>query len=315
MAELLDPDVRAAALASRQDGVLTLDDALGCGLTADQVRRRLQAGRWEQLVRGVYRLAGAPDTWRQRARAAQRAVAAAGGVASHTTAVALHGLAPPSPLPHVTVPRGRSVRCPIAKVHRHDLPAADLATVDGIRVTSVARALVDMAGVLGRPDLEALVDDAFCAGKGSPSAAMRSLERAGAHRPGRVLLRTVLEVWTTAIAPGSPAEVRLLRRLDEWGLPPPVTQHRIETPEGEFVGRVDLAWPGDLIALEYEGVRAHAVRRNEHDERRYARIRALGWRLTTADKHDVLPGNRRLADLLERWLTASDLVRQRARGA
>lgn len=298
------PDRAAAALAERQDGVLTLEQALACGLSAEQVRRRIESGRWEQLVRGVYRLAGAPDTWRQRTRAAQLAVAPAGGVASHASAAALHGLRPPPALPQVTVPAGRSPRCPIAKVRRGTLDTADLATVEGIRCSSASRVLVEMAGLLARPDLEDLVDDAICSGRASVAAALRAVERCTA-RGGRVLLRSVLEVWSEAIEPGSPAEVRLLRRIDEWGLPAPVTQHEIRLPDGSFVARVDVAWPGALVAVEYEGVRPHAVRRNDPDERRYARIRALGWRLTTADKHDVLPGNRRLGDLLGRWLAAA----------
>jgi len=304
MRELPAPDARAAALASRQDGVLTLDDALRCGLTADQVRRRLQAGRWEQLVRGVYRLTGAPDTWRQRARAAQAAVAAAGGAASHATAVALHGLGRPSPLPHVTVPPSGSARCPIAKVHRHRLELADLGTVDGIRVTSVTRTLVDLAGVLARPELEQVVDAALCQQLVSVASTLRALDRTGAHRRGRALLRSVLEVWTATIEPGSQAEVRLLRRLAEWGIETPVTQHEIRDDAGAFVARVDAAWPHRLVAVEYEGLRHHAARRFDVDERRYERIRALGWRLTAADKSDLLPGARRLPDLLKGWLAA-----------
>ena len=296
----MDADRAAAALASRQDGVITLDDALACGLTLDQVQWRVETGRWERLVRGVYRVAGAPDTWRQRTRAAYLAVAEAGGVVSHVSAAALHELRTPPVLPQVTVPRGRSVRCPIAKVRLADLRMEDLATVDGLRCTSASRVLVELASVLCRAELEAVVDDAICGGRASISSAVRAIDRAGPRRRGVPLLRSVLHVWSGAIKPGSQAEARLLRRLDEWGLPPPVLQYEVMDDSGCFVARVDAAWPARRVALEYEGVRHHAARAAAPDEGRYERLEALGWRVVTADKHDLLPGQRHLADRIRR---------------
>ncbi len=305
MERLPDPDARAASLAARQDGLLTTADAEACGLTVARRKGRLATGRWETYVRGVYRLAGSPETWRQRVRAAQLSVAGAGGVASHVSSGALHGLLAPSVLPHVTVPPNASARCPIAKVHRAAVDRGDTVVVDGIRTTSPSRVVVEMAALFDRPHLETLVDDALCNGKASAASILRALDRAGGHRPGRVLLRSVLEVWTEVITPGSPAEVRLLRRLAEWGIPMPVTQYEIRLPDGELVARVDAAWPERLVALEYEGVRFHAARAVRRDEARYARLKALGWHLAVADKHDLLPGNRRLPDLLAPWLLAA----------
>ncbi|MGH9139480.1 MAG: hypothetical protein ACRD0G_20915 [Acidimicrobiales bacterium] len=197
----------------------------------------------------MYRIAGAPHTWKQRATAAQLAT---GGVVSHATAAALHGLLKPSPLPHVTVLLEASARCRIAKEHRAALNAMDCTTIEGIRTATVSRVLVDLASVLDRPAVEELVDVALCQRVASPESTLRSLERVGVHRPGRVLLRSVLEVWTEAIEPGSPAEVRLLRHCDEWGLVSPITQHEVWVG-AEFVGRVDVGWPDQLVALEYEG--------------------------------------------------------------
>ena len=291
-------DVAAASLAARQDGVLTLDEAFQCGLTAEQVRRRVESGRWRRVAKGVYAVAGAPDTWRQRTRAAYLAVVRAGGVVSHVSSGALQDLRRPPALPQVSVPRGRSVRCPIAKVRAADLRIEDLATVDGIRCTNASRVVVELAGLLARAELETLVDDAICGGRASVESTLRALDRVGAHRQGRVVLRSVLEVWSGEIKPDSQAEARLLRRLDSWGLPAPALQHRVLTPDGRFVARVDAAWVEQKVALEYEGVRHHAARRAEPAERRYPRLEALGWRVRTADKYDLLPGQRRLADEL-----------------
>lgn len=303
MQPLSDPDRRAAGVARRQHGLVSFDQALAAGLTPDQVQVRLTGGAWELVVRGVHRIAGSPPTWQQRTHAAQLAVAAAGGVASHVSAGALHGLLRPSLLPHVTVPPSSSARCPIAKVHRAAIHGVDVTTIDGIRATSVSRFLVDMASVYDRRSLEEVLDDAVVEGKASPESILAALDRVGAHRRGRVLLRSVLSEWTAAIEPGSQAEMRLLRRLVEWGLPPPETQHPVALPDGEL--RIDLAWPDAMVALEYEGIRHHAVRRIGPDELRYQRLERVGWRVVPASKRDLLPGNRRLPDLLDRLFGAT----------
>jgi hypothetical protein len=301
-------DARAAALASEQDALITLEQASACGITVDQRKGRTGSGRWELVVRGVYRMAGAPETWRQRVRAAQLSVARAGGVASHVSSGALHRLLDPSLLPHVTVEPTSSARCRIAKVHRSSLDARDVCTIDGIRTTTVSRMIVDMAAVLDRPALEALVDDAVCQRKATPASILDAAARVPSHRRGLVLLRSVLHVWASRIDPGSQAEVRLLRRLAEWGIEAPVTQFEIRDASGGFVARVDVAWPHRKVALEYEGVRHHAARRVDADEQRYATIRALGWHLAVADKVDLLPGSTRLRDLLAHWLTVCSSV-------
>jgi hypothetical protein len=126
---------------------------------------------------------------------------------------------------------------------------------------------------------------------------LASLDRAGRHRRGRVVLRSALEVWLDAISPGSPAEVRLLRRIAEWGFPPPITQFEVVLPSGR-VARIDAAWPDVHVALEYEGREFHGPRRIAPDEARYASLRRLGWTVVPADKHDLMPGERRLPDLL-----------------
>jgi hypothetical protein len=304
----LDADARATALAARQHGLLTFDQALACGLSPKQVKGRVSTGRWRTVVRGVHAVAGTPDTWRQRALAAQLAVAGADGVLSHVTAAAAHSLLAPSPLPHVTVPPAASARCPIGKVHRSAVPLVDRATVDGLRVTSVSRTLVDLASVLDRARLEAVVDDALCRQSATAESTLGALDRAGTHRRGTVLLRSVLDVWTEAIRPGSPAEVRLLRLLADLGLPTPVTQHEVRTPDGRFVARLDVAWPEHLAALEYDGRLFHGPRRIDHDERRRATLRALGWRIAVATKVDLQPGERRLAGVLVPWLGVAHAV-------
>jgi hypothetical protein len=87
----------------------------------------------------------------------------------------------------------------------------------------------------------------------------------------------------------SPPESELRVRIHHSGLPRPVPQYRVFVA-GEFVARVDLAWPELRFAVEYDG-QWHVDPRQLADDR--ARLRALqaaGWEVfhvTRADMADI----------------------------
>ena len=62
----MTPDQRLAAIAARQHGCATVEQALAAGLTLDQVYGRVRSGRFERLGHHVVRAAGAPATWEQQ---------------------------------------------------------------------------------------------------------------------------------------------------------------------------------------------------------------------------------------------------------
>jgi hypothetical protein len=87
----------------------------------------------------------------------------------------------------------------------------------------------------------------------------------------------------------SPPESRVRLWLTLAGLPPPVPQYHVLDSFGEFVARVDLAWPRLRIAVEYDG-RWHAdPGQLGRDRRRIRALNALGWYVypvTAADLHN-----------------------------
>ena len=285
----------AAGIARRQQGAITFAQARQAGLSPEQVEHLVARTLWRRAARGVFVVAGSPDTWRQRVMAA--VLAAPGSVASHVTAAAIHGWWRPPPLPHIVVPATHSARTRVAKVHRSELAAGDRVTVDGLPCTSPTRTLLDVAGMLRRADLEAMVDDAFCADQSCVEAVRRSVERLGRRgRRGTRLLTEVVAVWTPGIEPGSPAEMRLLRKLVEWGYEPPQRQVQIRSANGAFLGRADLGWPPIKVGFEYDSDRHHNPRSWEREERRHDSLRAAGWTIVTVSKRDLLPS----VDLPER---------------
>lgn len=304
MTTFSEADRAANARASRQEGALSHSDASAAGLSDEQIHHRCAVGTWLRKVIGVYVVAGSPDTPRQRAWIAYLATLAAGGVLSFITAAALHGLLPYSAIPHVTVPPGASGRCRAAKVHRARIPARDCVWRDGLRVTSVSRTIVDLAGVLDRATLEEVVDVALCRRLATRESILAALRRAGKRCRGATMLRAVLEVWSERIEPGSVAEVRVLRQLAELGVSGVVTQHEVYDELGRFVARLDVADPERRFALEYDGVEPHNPRHWDRDEPRYAALRALGWRVDGITKLDLLPGEPRLRRIVEGWQCA-----------
>lgn len=302
MASFTAIDNRLATLAAGQHGLITLDQARFSGLGDGQVRRRLATGRWERVDRSVYRLAGAPVTWQQRAWAAVHA-APPGAHASHLTAAALAGLdvAPP-PQPHLTVGRGRSTRLSGAVVHSARLTPTDLTTLQHVPATTVGRTLIDCAALLGPVRLQRLVDEALHRRLVRPGqlGAFWDKARLGPGRAGEVRLRTALEPWQGAILPGSPPEARLRRQVRQWGYPEPELQVVVVDERGVVIGRIDVGWTPRRIGLEYDSEEFHGPSRWVSDEARHHAIEALGWQLIRVDKLDLGPGRADLRRALDR---------------
>jgi hypothetical protein len=292
-------DAGVALVASRQLGLLTGTQARRIGFTHHEVQHRLRTGRWKQVTRDLFVVAGTPPSWQRDALAACLA-GPPGAAASHVTGAALWQCAAPSPLPHVTFPPTASARLRIAKVHRSALGPEDVTRIGVIPVTRVARTLVDLAAVAAAPALERAVDTALDRGLTRVDDVMAAIGRAQ-RRPGRggvTALVRALEAWTDPIKPDSPAEARLIRRLAQWRITGAVRQHVIRDAAGAHVARVDLAWPARRVGLEYDGAAYHGPRRFEHDEQRHAAVEALGWTLEHVDRLDLRPGQTRLRDVL-----------------
>ena len=266
-------DAAIGRIAARQHSLVTRAQALSAGATDHMIQHRLATGRWVLVARGVYRLAGVPVTWKQRALAACL-VSGPGAVVSHRSAAVLWGVSGfrPGPL-EITVPAGRSGRNALARVHRSDVGGV---LRDRVPVTRPSRMLMDLAGVVNGDLLEEAVDDALC----------RRLCRLEDLRP-RGALREVLAAWNGDGLPEGVAEMRVVRRLLEAGLPQPVRQYEIWV-NGVFVARVDLAYPPFRLAMELDGFRWHAGRRRYRSDRmRRNRVEAAGWRLLEAAPEDI----------------------------
>lgn len=141
---------RLWAVAVGQYGYVTTHDAAELGVPAVELRKLAQRGFLERVGRGVYRFPDCPVT--EPAEYMEAVLWAGEGAAlSHDAVLALHdlGFANPSTI-RVTVSRR------VRKTHPRRgvtliqavLPNEDLTTYEGIPSTTVARALLDVRGLL-----------------------------------------------------------------------------------------------------------------------------------------------------------------------
>lgn len=150
---------RIAKLAEGQHGVVTRRQLLESGLTPRMIHGRLADARLRAVHRGIYLVGPAAPPPRARDMAAVLACGP-GGVLSHRSAAALHGLLSPpdsgDPV-DVSITAGQSGagRAGI-RVHRvRSLEPADVTNIDGVPVTNALRTILDLAAVVpGRPDRE-----------------------------------------------------------------------------------------------------------------------------------------------------------------
>lgn len=137
---------RLVELAAEQHGYVTTRDARDIGVDPTQLRLLAARGRLERAGHGVYRVPVLPRSEHDDLAAAISWTLGRGAV-SHESALALHSLADVNPSRiHLTVPRHNHPRAAggeLYRVHRRDLKATDVMSVDGIPVTTVVRTIRD----------------------------------------------------------------------------------------------------------------------------------------------------------------------------
>ena len=285
------------AVAQRQDGVVTWDQARRHGETEGTVRAHLRTGRWTRVRQGAYLISDATtvrDPWVQ-ARAA--ALTVPGAVIAGRSAARLwrvDGL--PDGAVEIAVPRRRTLRSrPDLLVRCVSLEASDVVEVRGLRLTSPARTLQDV--VLGHDRLTgvAAVDSALRRGLVRPGD-LPALAAGCLGRPGS---RATADVWSLADGRAeSVLESRVRVRCVDGGLPPEELQLEIRDERGVLQARVDLAYrtrrrPGrGLLVVEADGSAVHGSADAAFaDRERGNRLAGLGHdmlRFTYRDTGDAL---------------------------
>ena len=290
-------DIALASLAETQHGIFTLEQALALGLRDSTRDRRLRSGRWTTVHPGVYRLTGAPRSWRGELVAACWG-APGPGVASHRSAAALWELpGGRTDLIELTCLRWRRKHHAQLVVHETGvLPPDDVTEHQSIPCMTVERTLLSLGAVV-RPGVVEMAFDAALRKELTTIAALRSLLlRLGRRgRNGSGVLRRIVDLHDPAAGlTESAMETRLKRLLRENGLPAPIFQYEVRH-HGRFVARVDAAYPDRRIALEYDSYEHHTGRLAlVRDSRRRNDLVVAGWAVITVTAADFAAGGNRV---------------------
>ncbi|HVF74701.1 MAG TPA: DUF559 domain-containing protein [Acidimicrobiales bacterium] len=278
-------------LAEQQHGVVSRAQCRLNGLDRDRLRPEIDATRFVSLSPRVLRLVGAPRTARTHVMAA---VLDAGGdaVASHRTAAALWRLPGFSLASQPEVSRlhgGDNETGPTLAFLHHPrlLPDHHCTVVEGIPVTTPARTLFDLAGVLQFPRTERAVDNALAMSPGLLRVLHRMLpELARRGRTGITAMRTILADRPAGyIAPASGLEARVVRLLDEAGIR---TRRQVDLGGDDWIGRVDLVVVGTPVVIEVDSARYHSSKLDrERDARRDTELRGRGYEVVRVTEEDA----------------------------
>jgi predicted transcriptional regulator of viral defense system len=187
------PDVAIGRLADAQHGVVARWQLLETGVSRRAVEGRVARGQLVVLHRGVYAV-GHRRLRREGYWLAAVLAAGRRAVLSHRDAAALHGIRPSngSRIDVTTVTKRAAQRG--IRIHRATLlSTADVTAVDGVPVTTVARTLVDLAGVVAPDHLAKALSEAERLNLLDLRAIRAASARAaGRHGPGHKRLATAL---------------------------------------------------------------------------------------------------------------------------
>jgi len=265
----------------RQHGAFLVSQAAQAGATFDMRQRRIKSGAWLRLSPRVLALAGAPKTWRQHLMASVLE-AGDGAVASHRSAAVLLDIPGfDEGWPETLKLRGRAHRERLSTMHETFwLPLHHTTVIDGIRCTSLARTVFDLASCAHPLRVERALDNSLARLGLSIDAVAEVVAAIGrSGKAGTTVMRDLLRARTEGyVPPDSELEALLIAVLRSHGLPAPVRQ--VDVGDEEWVGRIDFVYREAKVIIEADGRPYHiALLDQERDEARRARLEAEGWRV------------------------------------
>ena len=278
-----------AAIAGQRHGVVTTAELVTAGVSRSSISRRVAAGTMMRLDHGVFYVgASVPHVARLAA-----AVAAAPGTTALglQTAAELHSIwhRGPTSIEVVTDRRVRRTIDDVSYVRSSDLAPSDIVELDGLRVTTVSRTILDLGRVLtphqiahvvyeasflrvfDRAEVELLLDGTVCSGCAKVRSALALFDAGSAGTRSRSedhLLAALLRGSTC----------RRSSRV-------PLVNVRGATPVLGF--EPDFAWPRARLVVEVDGPGHDRPEVRAQDALTDSELIETGWRVMRIPAGDV----------------------------
>jgi hypothetical protein len=295
-------DDRLARLAARQYGHVTYAQLIELGFTRSAIVTAVRLGRLIRVYRGVYAV-GHPRPEPIARGAAALLACGPGAVLSHVSAAALWGLTKrwPTP-PEVTVPARHRPAGIRVHVYR-SLERQDIRRHRGIRVTSPARTVLDIAPRL-TPKARARAVNEARLNCGLRLAHLQELLERNPHHRATRLLKPFVE---QPIGPTrSEFEDRFISFARTYALPIPQMNARVAGYE------VDALFAAEKVVVELDGWEFHSSRGSfERDRDKDAALAAAGYVVVRITWERLMQTPAREATRLHDILTARRVTSSR----
>jgi predicted transcriptional regulator of viral defense system len=267
-------------LAALRHGVLTTEEMRRAGWSRHVVADRVARGWLTRVHRGVFVVGPIRDEWVREA-----AALAACGPASTLglrSAAALAEIREPDPGPaDIWVPTTSTRVHTGIRVHRGPAPApSEITQRHGLRMTTVERTLLDLAGELGPDELDRALNEALVRHLVTVPMLVAYLARAPRRR-GASTLRALLHDHTGITR--SAAEEALHALIAKAGIAPARRNVRVAGLE------VDAYWPELGLVIEVDSASFHGTPHAfQADREKEAAVTATGRRLVRMTRFEIV---------------------------
>ena len=295
---------------AKQRGVFSRSQALEAGFGRGAIQHRLDSGEWDRLHPGVYRMRGAPPSWEQRLMGATLWAGPESAV-SHRSAAALWKLdgIEANGVVELTTARSRNPDVPKGIIlHRTKLlTPSDAGWLGALRVTGLARTLIDLGAVVSDPAVvEAAMESAL---RRDEQLLDRMKERldvlGGRGRRGAGVLGELLALRDPDAAPTEGMFETLIERLlRRAGIEMPVRQYEVWDGD-EFIARIDFGWltVTPHLGLEPRGYWCHSGRAKfQRDTDRANALARTRWHIIYATWEDLVCRPEKILNPVQEYL-------------
>ncbi|HNN19786.1 MAG TPA: DUF559 domain-containing protein [Solirubrobacterales bacterium] len=291
-------------------GVITGDDLREIGVSRQTIRRRKESGLLIPVLRDVFTLPGCrPDEIGRR-----KAAVHAGGsncCLSHRSALAHHGLIYDQLPVHVlrtggadrrngsALKRSRDFGFSVLSHQTRNLPPDEITIIEGIRVATPERALLDFAATGRGSDIGKVLTQGerkgnLCWGR------LESILENSRGRRGVTTLREEMDLFDPeSVNSESDPEEDFLRMIRRRPLPMPLVNVWLAPY------RVDFLWWHLMLIVELDPYGTHRGKRSFHgDRRKSVELETRGFRVIRLTEKDLYAFEERTARDLETIMEA-----------
>jgi predicted transcriptional regulator of viral defense system len=256
-------DRAVADLATEEKGILALGELRACGLTRHEVAHRVQHGWLHVVHRGVFAVGHAElipeQVWLAAVKACGPTAALSHySAAAHRGYVEWDGRRPEVTVTTLSLPRHAGIRAHQSRC----LDRIDVMIRDGIRVTSPARTLLDVASQLPLRGLRRAVREAMAQEDVGIRQLVDVLARTGPRRGSRNLAQVIADGYTPT---RSVLEDIVLDLIVAGGFERPDVCKPLVI-EGRRVVP-DFRWPQERLIVEADGAKWHGHKLAREDDR------------------------------------------------